>query len=438
MLRKQPLSKGTLSTVKKDDSSRKKDVVGSTLVDILFPLSILIVLILLSPIIYLLYTRLGLGSHFIEQNYFYDMNPLANRDSIEIVAKLPMPPGNIAVSSTGRIFFNFHPEYLPKVIKIAELASLDSFSAFPNEEFQSKIATCLSMRIDRQDRLWLLDFGFHGLKKTPTLYAFDLKQEDKLVKEYVFPASVAGLGSMLNDFHVDPAGEYIYLVDTGIVSLTPSLVVYSVLEDRSFRILSGHSSMYGGSTFLNISGSIISFGPLGLSIHADSIALDYTGDILYYGALTSPQLYSIATKHLVHYVRTMIANSAEQSTLDQGIIQHVKLVSNNKPVTDGILIDKENNMWMTAIEHSAIAVATLPTNNKHNQDSTTTTSIQIRKVVQDTQLLRWPDGLSLGPDSDSLYITNSALHLPFTRVQNITAHAPFHILKLPIGLFSRS
>jgi len=40
------------------------------------------------------------------------------------------------------------------------------------------------------------------MTSSPKLFAFDLKKKDELVKEYAFPSSVAGFGSMLNDFQV--------------------------------------------------------------------------------------------------------------------------------------------------------------------------------------------------------------------------------------------
>jgi len=50
--------------------------------------------------------------------------------------------------------------------------------------------------------LFAADFGKHGMTSSPKLFAFDLKKKDELVKEYAFPSSVAGFGSMLNDFQV--------------------------------------------------------------------------------------------------------------------------------------------------------------------------------------------------------------------------------------------
>ena len=113
---------------------------------------VLVVSIIFFPIVYLLFTRLGLGSHFPVQQNFIDSKPLLDESALEVVAELPIPPGNIAVSENGRIFFNFHPEYDPK-IKIAELKSKTSYTPYPSVTYQLQIKTCLSLRIDHQNRL---------------------------------------------------------------------------------------------------------------------------------------------------------------------------------------------------------------------------------------------------------------------------------------------
>ena len=176
---------------------------------------------LLALLSYIAITRLGFGQR-LPLNPSFEEPPLLPPSALKIVATLPLPPGNIAVNKIGRVFFNFHPEYNTNPIKVVELDSQDTWHAFPDEQFQSKIVSCLSLRIDNQNRLWLLDFAHHGLGGIPSLFGFQLSDspggEDSLVVHYEFPADVAGVGSMLNDFVIDPSGLFIYIVDTSIVS----------------------------------------------------------------------------------------------------------------------------------------------------------------------------------------------------------------------------
>jgi sugar lactone lactonase YvrE len=417
------------STDRRADLHRQK-AEPSTMAKLMFPCSIILVSVLLSPFIYVLLTRLGIGALFPLQAEFTNANALLEPSAVEVVAELPLPPRNIAVSSSGRIFFNFHPEFGPTDVKIAELKTKTTYRAFPNEEFQSRIVSCLSMRIDRQDRLWLLDFSHHGIAGNPILYAFALKKNDALVKEIPIGKHLAGFGSMLNDFQVDPSGEFIYIVDTSIVATTPSLIVYSLKDEFGYRILSSHPSMYGMSTILRVQTTKVQYGPLGLTINADSIALDRSGSKLYYGALTGDRLYSISTSHLLHYLRTANESLEDQQVLDAQMPHRVSLVLPEKPVTDGISTDAAGNIYLTALEHGAIAVAVPQKAKSQNGLPAFATEQQVftlHKLVQNDELLRWPDGISFGPDG--MYVTNSALHLKFAG-RDHHQHAPFHIVKI--------
>jgi hypothetical protein len=144
------------------------------------------------PFLYILLTRLGIGSSFPFQQEYYEMKPLFPESSLEIVGILPFPPGNIAVLSS-RIFFTFHPEFRPPV-NVAELSlsssspstassssssnsgsSRSDWKPFPSLSFQQEFQSVLSLRIDpKMSRLWLLDYCHHAIQYPPKLFAFHL------------------------------------------------------------------------------------------------------------------------------------------------------------------------------------------------------------------------------------------------------------------------
>ena len=96
-----------------------------------------------------------------------------------------------------------HTDGTPTKVASLVAGSTSKWTPFPDSSYQKNIITCLSMRIDQQDRLWLLDFAQHGMMGAPKLVAFQLDESrgtHALSHEYTFPSSVAGLGSMLNDF----------------------------------------------------------------------------------------------------------------------------------------------------------------------------------------------------------------------------------------------
>src|SRR5262245_4841261 len=157
--------------------------------------------------------------------------------AVEVGAELDHPPGNIAVSRTGRVFFTLHPNGDPPV-NLVELVDGKPVP-YPDASFQKpkkgepSFDSVLSIRIDRQDRLWTLDYARYG-RGQPRLLAFDLAS-GKVVHQFDFPSTVAGLLSMLNDFQVDPSGGKIYIAETSPIRQKPALVVYDVAKRTARR-----------------------------------------------------------------------------------------------------------------------------------------------------------------------------------------------------------
>jgi hypothetical protein len=80
-------------------------------------------LLLVAALAYLVVSRLGFGAPFPAQPKFRFAVPLLPPAALEVVASLPMPSGNLAVASDGRVFFNFHPEYQPSPTKVSAPAA---------------------------------------------------------------------------------------------------------------------------------------------------------------------------------------------------------------------------------------------------------------------------------------------------------------------------
>ena len=146
---------------------------------------------------------------------------------------------------------------------------------------------------------------------------------------------------------------------------------------------------------------------------------------MYWGAVTSNKLYKITIESIHTFI--ISKNQSNHNSLSP------TLISKNKPISDGLSSDENDNIWITSFASSAIAI--LQINNNNNTSSTTSTdsytspstnSHKLTIIVQNNTLLRWPDGLSFGPDG--LYITNSALHLKLSN----TMIGPYHILRIHI------
>lgn len=337
-------------------------------------------------------------------------DPVLDSSVLEVVANLPLPPGNIAVSKTGRVFFTFHPEGNPR-ISVAELVDGKPVP-YPDDDFQNgrketlHFQTPLALRIDHQERLWVLDHGSYGIRGQPRILAFDLKT-NRLVDHYDFPSSVAGFLSMLNDFQVDPEGQKIYIAETSLFGRHPALVLYDVKNRTSRRVLERHPSVMPKDYLINAAGRDMTiFGLVTLKIGVDSIALDKRGQWLYYAPVSDGRMYRIATRDL-----------NDESLDDAALGQRVE-VWGHKTLSDGITMDVDDQIYLSDMEHSAI----LELRPDH----------QLVTLVKDPRL-RWPDGFSFGPDG-WLYVTCSALHQVILKSRGqIRDHAPYQIFRFRPG-----
>ncbi len=316
-----------------------------------------------------------------------------------------MPPGNIAVTTQGRIFFTFHPEAKPK-INVVELVG-NTPQSFPSIDWQPGgsqalvFQEILSMRMDRQNRLWLLDNAVHGLGQ-PRLLAFDIDTKE-MVHQFDFPKDIFGLGSHANDFQVAASGRYIYIADASVLARTPAIVVYDTQTKIARRVLESHVSVLP-EYFIPVVDErpMEIFGLFTVSPGVDSIALSRDGSTLFYAAVTAQKLYKIDTASL---------NNFELS--DSELFSKVTSLG-EKTMSDGISSDNEGSIYLSDLEHNAIL--------RMNPQG------QLETLIKDKRI-HWPDGMSFGPN-DWLYFTDSALnHVIGQTPQYILDHAPYHIFR---------
>lgn len=336
----------------------------------------------------------GGGEPFPDQT----TTPELKSEALEVVANLDYPPGNISVSPEGRIFFTFHPEAKPPV-NIAELVNGEPVALALPPDLQ--LHSVLSLRVDRQNRLWLLDFAEHGTKK-PQLVALDLDNM-KTVHQYFFPSDIAGWGSHLNDFQVSQDGNFIYIAEASIFRKNPALIVYDVQKKEARRVLEDHESVTPDKFVPVVDNQkMLIFGVFAIRPGVDSIALDREEKWLYFAPITDTHMYRVAVKDLRN-------ENLPAQTLAENVERFAR-----KSMSDGISTDNAGNVYLTDLEHNAINIIT--------------PEGKLRTLIQDEKL-RWPDGLSFGPDG-WLYITNSALHYAIAKPTSyILEKGPYQILR---------
>jgi sugar lactone lactonase YvrE len=332
--------------------------------------------------------------------------PLVGEEGIEKVVSYPEPVGNVAVSSTGRVFFTVHPEARPEGPRVLEWRN-GKAEAFPAQEIQDTLfETPLGLAIDRRDRLWVIDPANHGFGR-PRIVAIDLAS-GLVTHEHVFPRGIAPRGSFLQDLQVDPAGRFVFIADTSIWRKSPALIVYDTATRKSRRLLESHASVQAQDWVIRTPIREMRFvgGLLPMKPGLDGIALDPTGQWLKFGAMAHDTLYRIATSALL-----------DEQLSDTELGERVETLG-RKVLSDGLSADLSGNVYITDVEHGAV-LRMAPGG-------------QLTTIVKSPRI-RWADGLSFGPNG-WLYLADSALPDVVLRTRaHIEGHGPYHIYRFRPG-----
>ena len=288
----------------------------------------------------------------------------------------------VAVSDQGRVFVNY-PYWSDEVpVSVAEIVDGQAVP-YPSPEWNDRkndesFDAVQSVVIDAANRLWVLDNQnphFKGVQKGgPVLYQFDLKTNRK-AKSFTFPEGVYRPNSYFNDVRIDTEKEIAYLTDSG----NGALIVLNLKTGRSRRLLEAHSSVQSEIDYLVCDGVIWKN-----SVDADGIALTSDGSTLYYIALTGHTLYRISTEALT-----------DESLSPEELVRHVEMVA-AVPATDGMMFDRDGNLWLGGLENHAI--------NRLDPEG------NLIRVIQDSAI-RWADSFAVDR-AGTIYFTTSQIHLP--------------------------
>ena len=358
----------------------------------------LLVLILVATTV--LWIRHGGGSVYPDLS----TTPQLPASALEEVLSYAEPVGNVAVNRDGRIFFTVHPESRPQGNKVLEFVG-GAAVPYPSRIAQQDIFdTVLGIAIDRLNRLWTIDHGNHGMR-TARIVAIDLDTE-KILRQQSLDSSIAPAGSFLQDLQVSADGRTVVIADASFWRKSPAIIVYDVETGEARRVLESHPSVSAENYMIRSQDRDLEFmgGIVALRGGVDGIALG--PEWLYFGALSGSGLFRVKLDDLRNHQlpAAQLANRVERFS--------------DKPLSDGLSLDANGNVYITDVEHGSIFLV--------GPDRELATLIQ-------SDSLRWPDGLSFGPGG-YLYVSDSALpELILQSREHIEAEGPYRIFRFRPG-----
>lgn len=269
-------------------------------------------------------------------------------------------PGNMAVTSDGRMFITINP-LTDTSTKLYEITSSEDAVPYPNKRYStgenSLIKGAIGIRADSSDNLWILDMVDNKF------VVWDTKQEE-LIKNLPIPKDVIVENSFLQDFVIDHVHNRLIIADMtyGGDSSSPAFIVMDMDGANAKRLIENHPSLIADNS---------SDGGL------NPIAIDPSQTWIYYGALGGKTIYRVPTASFID--GAMVVATIEEYA--------------PKSHSDGIAVDEYQNVYVANIEDDMIGMA--------NKDG-------FRNIATLPVGQSWPDGLYIADDG-YLYVTVSQL-----------------------------
>lgn len=314
----------------------------------------------------------------------------------EIVARLDQTPGNVAVSPNGRIFLSQHPFGGPEA-RVVELLADGSTAAYPNATWSGAIggdgvgiAAIIGIECAPDGTLWMLDAG--DATTPPKLIGWDTFAE-RLRRVIHLPPPASRDVSFIQDLAIDPVRDAAYLADMGGISpiddARPAIVVVDLRTGASRRLLEDHPLLRAerGADMVIDGRPVEVEGAKGRGVEPrvalNPIAIDPAHEWVYFGAMHGTSVHRVRAADLVD-------DSLDREALGARIERY-----GDKPVSDGLSVDQDGNVYITDLEGHAIGVT--------RPDGT------YEPLIVDRERLQWPDGMSYAPDG-RYYVTVNQLH----------------------------
>jgi DNA-binding beta-propeller fold protein YncE len=329
--------------------------------------------------------------------------------ALEKLIKLDYPPGNLAVADNGDVYFNYHP--LAKAGRFAPATvfkwSNGIIEPFPSLEAQKDFQGTFGMTIDKQGRIWFIEPASLDFKHT-RVSAFDLKTKQR-IQFFEFPE---GQASFAEDIRVTADGNHVVLPNPGLFRFTnSSLVIYSVLDHTFHSIKSDHPCLSPEDWIMQTpyGPNRLVWGLINFAVGIDGIEISEDQKWLYLAPMTNSRLCRISMAAVLD--PQLSPEAFDRSVEDIG----------QKPMSDGIAIDREGRVIVTDVEHGGIMAF-----------NPTTRQLSLLGRSKD---IAWPDGVVVANDGD-VYFTDSSIPSYIDQLvrpptdAKLRQHRPYFIYRL--------
>lgn len=334
----------------------------------------------------------------------------ANAESnFDIIANLDSGPGNVTVMDNGRIIMSLHQFYQPKYTVVEYKDK--TLVPFPNKELVDadsksglKLDSVLGIR-SANGIVWMLDNGMRS-GVSPKLVGWDTKT-DKLHQVITLPTPITPKDTFVNDFAVDTRHNHIFISDPA-GGANAALIVVNLNTGKVRRVLEGHASVIPENVDLIIDKVPVQIkdksGKLNRPhIGVNPITEDLNNEWVYFGPMHGNILYRIKADDL-----------ADEKLDVKALASRVQRYS-DKPISDGITIDKDNNIYLGELAANAIGV--ISAGRKY------------RRLAENAGL-SWVDSFSFGP-AGQLYAVVNRLHQSATLNGGVLkAKPPFYLIQV--------
>ncbi|NOT10715.1 MAG: hypothetical protein HOP23_02605 [Methylococcaceae bacterium] len=334
----------------------------------------------------------------------------AGESDFSILAELDNGPGNVTVMSDGRIIMSLHQFYQPKYTVVEY--KHNKLLPFPNREFSDSSSTSplrldsvLGIRSDAVGNVWMLDNGMRS-GMTPKLVAWDTRR-NQLHQVIYLPPPIAPEDQFVNDFAIDTQRDLVFISDPA-GGINAAIIVINLKTGTARRVLEGHRSVIPELIDL-----IIDEVPIQVTdqsgkrirphIGVNAITEDLNNEWVYFGPMHAHSLYRIK------------ANDLADESMDARVLANKVQRYSDKPISDGISIDKQNNIYLGELAVNAIGVI--------SEDR------KYRRLAQ-SPLLSWVDSFSFGPDGQLVAVVNRLHQSATLNGGNSKSKPPYYLLQI--------